>query len=639
MKKLYIILMLSVVGCFTAAAQNDDTKDADKHFDRLEYVEAIEDYNKLVEKGKASDYVYKQLAEANYNIYNTKEAERFYAMIIDSDIVDSEDVFRYSQMLKANQKFGKSNEMMHKFAQMAPNDDRAVQFLENPNYLPRLLEKEEKFSVEKLPINSPYSDFGAFEKGSQFFFSSARNESRKTYGWTGEPTLDIFVANMENGEMGEPVQIDGDINTTYHEGTLTITADGTKMYFDRTDYEDGDYESADNGVGQIQLFSADLVNGKWKDVRKVSFSTSDYSFGHPALSPDGKTLYFVSDMPGGQGGSDIYKVAINEDGSFGEPENLGSRINTAGKENTPFISTTGTLYFSSTGHLGLGGLDVFYAEADGDGFSKPENIGKPVNSAGDDLSFTINEETQEGYVSSNRETAAAEKPNDEIFKVKQLEPLCELELIASVMDINTNEPLSGATVTLYDEMENQLASRTTGADGTVSFEVDCDQVYVMQTNLTDYESKSVTVDKTEESSVTVNIGLSPIEVIITEEEVILNPILFEFDKSNITAQAAFELDKLVQVMQKYPEMKIQVYGHTDSRGSATYNQQLSDRRAKSTVQYVISKGIDAARISGEGKGESEPKVDCGSNCSNEQHQTNRRSEFKIVQEAESDVQE
>lgn len=632
MKKLYITLMLTVVGFYTATAQNKDTKEADKHFDRLEYVEAIKDYNKLVEKGKADNYVYDRLAKANYNIYNTAEAERFYAMVVESGEATSEDYFRYAQMLKANQKFEKSNEMMRRFAEMAPNDDRAQQFLANPNYIPRLLEKKEKFEVEKLGINTPYSDFGAFEKGTRFYFASARNESRRTYGWTGEPTLDIYVATIENGEMGDAQPLQGDVNTKYNEGTLTITADGTKMYFNRIDYLDGDYEKADNGVSQLQIYTAESVNGNWKNIKGVPFNNSEYSVGHPALSPDGTMLYFVSDMPGGYGQSDIYRVAINEDGTYGEPENLGSRINTAGREYTPYISSNGTLYFSSDGQLGLGGLDVFYATANGNNFDRPQNIGKPVNSTGDDFAFTITEETQEGYVSSNRGTENNEKPNDDIYKVKQLEPLCELELIATVIDANNNGKLSGATVTLYDNDENQIATRSTGANGMVTFEVDCNREYVVQVNLTDYESESVTVAETDEESVNVTVSLSPIEEIIQEDEVVLNPILFDFDKANIKSQAAFELDKLVEVMKRNPEMKIQVLGHTDNRGSESYNQQLSDRRAKNAVQYVISKGIDASRISGEGRGESEPKVDCGSNCTSEEHQMNRRSEFKIVRE-------
>lgn len=628
MKKLYTILILAVLGFQPMTAQNEDTEKADEHFDQMEYVQAIEEYTELVEDGEANDYVYKRLAEANYNIYNTKEAERYYAMIQNSDIMTSEDLFRYAQMLKANQKFEESNQVMRRFAEMAPNDDRAEQFLENPNYIPQLLEAKEKFTVKRLDINTPHSDFGGFEKGNKFYFTSSR-DGDNTFGLTG---LDIYFAPIEGDQLGEVEEVPGEVNTKFNEGTIAITDDGKTMYFTRINYVDGDYESAEDGKSKLQLLSAELINGEWEDVKKLPFNENGFSTGHPALSPDGKILYFVSNRPGGFGGTDIYKVEINEDGTFGEPENLGRTINTAGKEFTPYVGSGGTLYFSSDGQLGLGGLDVFYAEPDGDGFKRPKNMGRPVNSVGDDLSFSINEETMEGYISSNRGTEDAEQPNDDIFKVKQLEPLCELELIASVTDANTNESLSGATVTLYDDQENQIASRTTDYNGEVTFQVGCDQEYVVQVNMDDYESESETVEETEENSVTVDIELNPIEEIIQEEEVVLNPIHFEFDKSNITAQAAFELDKLVEVMQKYPEMQIQVYGHTDNRGSDRYNQQLSERRAKSTVQYVISKGIDASRISGEGKGESEPAVDCAPNCTEEQHQMNRRSQFIIVED-------
>jgi outer membrane protein OmpA-like peptidoglycan-associated protein len=311
-----------------------------------------------------------------------------------------------------------------------------------------------------------------------------------------------------------------------------------------------------------------------------------------------------------------------DNGTLGQPENLGNKINTEGQEMFPFISDKGILYFSSNGHLGLGGLDVFHTTESGN----VVNAGVPVNSNSDDLAFTINEETGEGYVSSNRPGG---KGSDDIYGLKRIEP-CIVNVVTTVVDNKTNNPLAGVAVTIKDANGRVVATETSNKDGQVNYKVSCDKTLEISGVLKDYLANSVTYSGSKEKQALVQLNLDPIEVIIVKDKVVLNPIYFEFDKSNITEQGAFELDKLVAVMSKYPDMVIIAESHTDSRGPASYNERLSDRRAKSTVQYVISKGIDASRISGIGKGEKEPKIDCGSGCTEEQYQTNRRSEFIIV---------
>ena len=622
----YIYTLLVALSFSYMQAQNADTKKADKHFDRYEFLEAIEDYEKLIEKGKADTYVYAQLAEANYNIYDTKAAETYYAKVVKDGNATNEQLFRYAQMLKANNKYEKSNEVMMQFAKNAPNDDRAITFLENPNYVPKLLGSEEKFTLEAIEmLNSEYSDFGGAVSGNTLYFVSARNKSRKKYGWNEQPTLDIYKADIIEGTYKEPELVKGEVNTKYNEGSVAISSDGNRMYFTRNQYLDGKYGKDENGVGQLQLYFAENVNGTWKDVKSVPFNNSEYSIGHPALSKDGKTLYFVSDMPGGQGQSDIYMVEVTSNG-FGTPKNLGANINTAGRENFPHVDEDGTLYFSSDGHLGLGGLDVFYASNNNGQYGKAKNIGTPVNSKGDDFAFTLNLESGNGYVSSNRGKALV----DNIYGVTLIEPLCEVQLAVKVVDDKTNNAISNANVDLYDDKENKVTTVVTDANGMTNFTVQCEQAYQAQVNIDDYESNSVTMAATKDATKELTVRLKPIEAIVTEDRVILNPILFDYDKSNIKPQAAFELDKLVQVMNKYPEMEIFVESHTDNKGPNDYNMSLSERRAKSTVQYVVSKGIAKERISGKGFGESKPAVECGENCSDEQRQTNRRSEFVII---------
>src|SRR5690606_23593061 len=420
--------------------------------------------------------------------------------------------------------------------------------------------------------------------------------------------------------------LNGEVNTKYHESSVAITADGKRMYFDRNDFIDGKYKKNEEGINQINIYYAENVNGEWKDVQSVPFNTSEYSTSHPALSADGNTLYFTSDRPGGKGKADIYKVSINKDGSFGTPENLGSNINTEGKEGFPYVDSNGTLYFCSDAHLGMGGLDVFAAEANGNGFGEAKNLGLGVNSSEDDFAYSFDPATQEGYVSSNRKGG---KGSDDIYKIKKLES-CDVTINAIVINEYTKEPIPSARLDLYDGTENKLKSETTGMDGKGTILAACNQNHVVQGFMEGFESNAITVSASKNDVKNITIELRPIESIIVEDKVILNPILFDYDKHNIKPQAAFELDKLVALMKKYPSMVINVESHTDSRGSDTYNLELSERRAQSTVQYVISKGIDKSRISGKGYGESKPAIACAENCTEEQHQKNRRSEFIIV---------
>lgn len=622
MKKIYIILFLTLAGGMVVQAQNRNTRKADQHFDRLEYVKAAEEYEKLVERNRADAYVYRQLATSYYLINNTEKAEPYFREIA-SETDDPEVIYSFAQTLKSNGKAEESNRWMKKFAELAPSDSRAIEFKNNPNYIPKLLEKGERYKADLIgELASEYTDFGGTILNGEFYFTSSRNTSRKSHGMTGEAFLDIYKATYTDGIITDVNVLKGDVNTKYHEAIVSFSPDGTRMYFDRNAFYKGKFKKDEEGVNQLNIFYATLIDGTWKDVQPVPFNNTEYSVGHPSVSPDGKYLYFVSDMPGGFGDSDIYRVSINSDGSFGEPENLGRGINTEGKEVFPSVDSDGVLYFSSNGHLGLGGLDVFYAEAQGNGFGEVTNIGSPVNSSKDDFAYKYYPDLEIGFVSSNRSGNV-----DNIYRV---EPVCSAVIHSIVRSEATNEPLSGAVVTLYDANENRLASKNTGADGKVEFTVECDNKFVLQAAKGEYETNSAITNTKASQAPNVEIKLRPIEKIIKEDRVVLNPILFDFDRYNIKPQAAFELDKLVELMKKYPNMIIKVEGHTDTQGAEDYNMELSKKRTQATVQYVISQGIDESRISGEGFGESRPVVDCGSDCTEEDHAKNRRSEFIIV---------
>ena len=626
MKKIYILILLITISS-NAFAQNKDTKKADDLYKRLAYTEAAETYQSLLKKGKGGRYVYEQLANSYYFINNSKKAETYYKRVVKSRKVKPETVYNYAQVLKTNGKSGDYNVWMKKFAQMSPEDSRAIAFMKDPDYLPKYLGSTKKFSLTNLKdINTEYSEFGGTEIDQSFYFSSARNTIRKKYSWNEEPFLDVYKAEIIGGTVKNANLIIGDINTKYHEGNVAITADGKRMYFDRNDYFKGKYKKSEEGVSQINLFTAIKENGVWKDIQPVNFNNSEYSFGQPALSPDGSTLYFVSDMPGGKGMSDIYKVTINKDGTLGKPENLGGDINTEGKEVFPFVDANGTFYFSSDGHMGLGELDVFYAEANGDVFVGVRNIGTDINSPSDDFAFKYNPNSKEGYVSSNRKGGVG---SDDIYATKLIAPLCDFELIVQVVDEITKLPLTDARVDLFDNFENKLATETTDNKGFVTLIIECDKTNQVLGYKNGYEGNSVTIDPANFGPINKVLMLRPIEKIIVNDKIVLNPIMFDYDQHNIKPQAAFELDKLVAIMKKYPTMEIKIESHTDHRGTATYNLELSNRRAASTKEYVISQGIESVRLTSEGYGKTKPLVDCGTNCSEEENSKNRRSEFII----------
>lgn len=628
MKKIYILLALLVVQI--GFSQSEKTKKADKLYKELKYVDAAEAYLKIA-LDDADNYVLTQLANSYYFVFNSKEAERWYAKALPEN-KDPEVRFRYAQMLKANGKYEEANKQMKAFTEADPSDSRAKEYLKDPDYIPRLLADEKKFEVKPININSALSDFGGYFHLNTFYFTSARTGGRK-YGWNKEPYLDIYKAQFVKDGFTNVEPLSEKINTRFHEGTVAITKDGQTMYFARTNYDDGKFVKDTAGIGMVNLFKATLKDGDWDNVERLPFNDENYTTQHPALSDDGKTLYFASDRPGGYGGSDMYKVAINADGTFGTPVNLGPEVNTEANEGFPFVNE-GILYFASNGHLGLGGLDLFATKIEANGtYGEVRNLGVPVNSNSDDFSFSFEAATKTGFFSSNRKGG---KGSDDIYMATQIAPICDVNYVVTVVDQKTGNTIANAAVALSDTKGNKVATRTTDAQGKTTFKVECNKDIVFEVTAKDYEGTTQQVKGTDTAIANVTIALKPIEEIIKPDVVELNPIYFDFDKHNIRKDAAFELDKLVQVMEKYPDMTIKVETHADTRGSDSYNLKLTDKRAKATVQYLISKGISKDRLTSEGMGEKNPLVQCGNKCTEDEHQKNRRSDFIITSNTEKE---
>ena len=653
MKKILTLLIITSFSLTPILAQNNSTKKADKLFDRLEYVKAAQEYLKLAEKSP-DNYVISRLADAYYNIFNTKDAEKWYAKIINDD-PDAEIIFRYAEMLKANGKYKESNVWMSKFSEMKPYDTRAIAFRNTPNYLDKIIKKGKRFNVQNLKdVNTISSDFGAFTFDNALYLTSGRkqkgsqNKKYNNYTSDEEYVLDVFKYDVINDVYINETPLEA-INTKYHEGVIAFSPSGDTMYFARETYYSKSYYkdsiikngSTTEQVSVINLYRATRCTKKeitWKNngncnfnkgwnVTELEINSAYYSMKNPALSCDGKSLYFSSDMPGGFGNYDIYKSEIKDDGSLGEPINLGQKINTEEQEVFPHMCCDNTLYFSSNGHLGLGGLDVFYSKNVDGKWSNVRNVGIPVNSNSDDFAFKMGDDCTNGFVSSNR---AGGVGSDDVYAVKKIKPLCDILLESIVVDAKTDLPIDAALTSVKDNTGIINNSKETSEEGLVDYMFECEDEIQLLVSKEGYESKMIDIKLLDIDPPLLKIKLDPIEELIVEEKIVLNPIYFEFDKANITNQAAFELDKLVSIMKKYPKMIIRAESHTDSRGPASYNKILSERRAKSTAQYVISKGIDENRISGFGMGEEDPEIDCSSGCSKDEHAKNRRSEFIIV---------
>lgn len=622
MKNIFLILSFVFVSTISVKAQDSQTAWADKLFKRFEYLDASKEYLKLVGTGIKQNYIYNQLAESYYNMFNTTEAIKWYALSL-TQPQEAETYFKYAQMLKAAGRYEESNAQMAIFASKNPKDIRAILFNENPNYIPKLLSKQKEFNLVPVTINSQYTDFGPkLTNDNTLYFSSSRKISKKKTGWKEESYLDVYQASLlENDSLSAPTEVE-DINTIWHDGPACVSSDGNTIYFSRDSRVIDDYEDIKNiktKFSQMYLFKATKVNNKWSEVKQLPFNSKTYSISNPSISIDGKTLYFNSNMPGGFGGNDIWKVDVSEGDVYGTPVNLGSKINTEGNEQFPSITDDNLLYFSSDSRQGLGGLDIYFIN-----LNKSENalnLGKPVNSEKDDFSFSFNTKRNLGFFSSNREES------DDLYIAK---PICNVESTIHVTNAVSGIILEGASVAILDDKKNIIETKISDANGNVDFILECNTEYSLQVAKDGYESGVFSIAKNKGGKLTVPTPLNPIEVIIKPTEIVLNPIYFEFNKSNITQEGAFELDKLVQVMKANEKLVIFAKSHTDNRGGDVYNMNLSDRRAKSTVQYILSKGIAVGRITGKGLGESEPKVDCKEACTEEEHAQNRRSEFLIV---------
>ena len=641
---LFLIIITFSLGGSTLAQDRLVTK-ANEQYRDYSFSPAIDIYKRVLEKGYVSADLLKKLGNSYYFNATYEKAAQIYKRLIEeypSD-VGPEYYFRYSQALKSMGDYKHSNAVMAKFTEITTNDLRALDFKNEKDYLAEIRKNSGRYEIGPFDYNSPYSEFAPSFYKEGLIFSSDRdtgNLARYRHTWNSKDFLDLYKVNADSASTNLVKKLGDGVNTRLHESTSITSADGNTLYFTRNNFKDGKYIKDENGVIRLKVFKATLSEeGLWANIEALPFNSDAYSVAHPALSPDEKTLYFASDMPGTLGESDIFKVAINDDGTFGSPENFGNAINTEARETFPFITSKEILYFSSDGHPGLGGLDVFATKiANGRLDGSVVNVGEPVNSKMDDFTFIFREDTRKGYFASNR---AEGMGADDIYSFLETIPLnldCIQEISGTVRDKISNEVLVGATVKGIDEDNEELSSAITDSEGKYVLSLDCDRGNFVRAMMEGYVPSEEYLGKSdgkpriidfylERDKVTAGFGDDLAKLLQ------LSTIYFDFDKYNIRKDSEIEVEKVIAAMEKYPSLKIKVNSHTDSRGRDSYNLWLSQKRAESTINYMMAKGISAVRLKSEGFGETKLVNQCenGVRCSPKEHELNRRSEFIILE--------
>lgn len=603
--KTPFILVVLLITCMQGFSQKKKVERAEAAYDAGEYAIAVDlfkdAYSSVRDADKKNEMVY-MVAECYRLINQPEKAELWYRRALKRDFNDPEAVLHYADVLKMNQKYEDARKEYKRYQQLVPDDPRgqegamscdlAIEWLENPT----------AYEVEEIRIiNSRSSDFSpvyARDDHMVVYFSSSRDEAmgNDIHGATGQNFSDIFETQLDRkGKWSVPVPLEGSVNTEYEEGKPSLSYDYRTLYFTRC------MVMKRKKMG-CQVYMSERSGTRWGKAELIILAPDSMIAAHPAISPDNLTLYYVSDMPGGIGGKDIWKVTREtETAGWGRPENLGPRINTVGDEVFPYVHPDGTLYFSSDRHPGMGGLDIFRATRGDDGQWMVENMRYPVNSFADDFGITFQSDQEKGLFTSTRKG----RGNDDIFSFR-LPPL-NFNLIGVVRDEKTEEVLSGATVKLVGS-DGITIQTETNDQGRFRFMLNPNTDYVFLVSKEGYlngKGRETTRGQEKSRDFRAIVYLASIEKPI---EISHSNVFYDFARWDLRPEAMVSLDRLVETLNDNPNITIELMSHTDSRDTETFNLELSQKRAQSVVDYLIEKGIDPDRLQARGYGESMPKV-------------------------------
>lgn len=654
MKKIFIptILFISFsISCFAQEKSRQELK-GDKLAFKYSFDKAIDSYNnakKLTPEGQ------RHLAEAYYKMNKDVESEVAYAKLLSlNDHILPEDYLNYANALKANGKNEQAFVSMDKFAEMKPSDLRAIDYKAHKSDFYSLTEDDGKYKIVNMTINTEAQDFGTSYFKNSIVFASTRSRARmvkRTSNWNGKPFLNMYVSEVTDNQLKEPKIFDKGLDGKLHDGPASFNKEGTLIAFTRNHYHD---KSKDKVV-ELQIYFSSSKDDKWTEATPFIFNNDDFSVGHPCLTADGNTMYFTSNLPGGFGGSDLYKTVKNAKGEWGQPENLGKKINTESDETFPFYDELNNkLFFVSDGRFGLGGTDIFIANYNGYSFDAAVNAGAPLNTKYDDFSIIVDAKNNKGYFSSNR---TGGNGDDDIYSIDFLKLMKKEKTLKGIAkDVNGNKlPLT--LITLLDEKGKVIDSIQTKGDAAFSFMVNTNKQFKLIGKHDAYmngESEANTLGKelvvisdvillkNDVATATTTTNTTAATKIKKGDDLAkvtdFKAIYFDLDKYKIRSDAEPELKKIIKIMNDYPNMHVELGSHTDCRETKYYNQVLSEKRAKATVDYIRKSITNQNRITGKGYGKSKLINDCRcdgdvvSTCSEENHQKNRRTEFIIVKD-------
>lgn len=642
---IHLLLLFITGATIEIKAQSRQGEKAEKKIEQKAFIDARDLYLRIVEKGDDSPTVLKNLGDSYYMTSDYADAIKWYQQLIQTGgkAVSSESYFRYAQSLKSEQQYEEADRMMEIFKKLTNKDSRGQMFANERDYLKEIEKQSGRYRVETVDFNSTLQDFSpSFYNGRLVISSNRESRTGKlTHDWNDQPFLDLYVVDFPETDSPLIIRFDDYINTEYHESSSVFNKAGDVVYFTRNNYTDKKLKRDQAGTINLKLYRSFRESGKWTIPVELPFNSDEYSVAHPALSADEKTLYFSSNMPGTIGLSDIWSVTIQDDGSYGEPQNLGNTINTEGRENFPFVADNDRLFFSSDGHIGLGGLDVYVARIlNNKTYGKAYNAGKPVNSSADDFSLILDNNSGIGYFASNRKGGLG---NDDVYKfIREQELLidCNQTIRGITRDLKTDEIIANARVLLRDADNNVIDEAISDPVGNFTFQgIACNTNYTIRSEKETFQTAEViiTTDADQEREVIRDLYLKQQQEVLAGNDLNqlleLRPIYFDLNKSNIRPDAQLELNKVIAFMEQFPNSKIDVRSHTDNRASDTYNMALSQRRNKATLNYLMDKGgISADRLTGKGYGESQLINKCPTinSCTEGEHQINRRSEFIIL---------